>query len=379
MEPYYNATVKGTSKNRIAVKAARNKIIGRANDILANENVPLSWPHISQCLTNHYADRRDLHALEHQLLTIRQGKSTSVEFYNNINKYLTIILNKINCTDTNSHAIQAMNSHYKFKATKAFVNGLNGSLPRFISSSNPTDLPTALYLCKQQEDIGTLNDITRQFHQPTFQQRPPIQAQQNFQRQRPNFNNTRYSNNNFRPNFNNFRPQFNNQWRPQVPPKPNRGEPMEVDNTNYSRQVNYQNRNNNYRNNPQTNHITEQPEEERTDFIDKINNLGTHSRLPQMKLVTPKGNVLKFLVDTGAVQSYVLPKHIGDPIKNDRVTKVQSVGGTVVVSQHTYLQPFGREAGKHKFLLLNELVACDGIIGNDILEKTNATINMGHI
>lgn len=386
LAPYYNNNVKGTSKHRTAVKAVRNKIIGRANDLLANENVPLSWPHISQCLTNHYADRRDLHTLEHQLLTIRQGKSTSIEFYNEVNKYLTIILNKINCIESNPQAIHALNSHYKIKATKAFVNGLNGSLPKFISSSNPPDLPTALHLCKQQEDLGTLNEFTRQFQKPIFQQRPTMQTQQNFQRQQPNFHNTntRYPNNNFRPHFNNnnFRPQYNNnhnQNRPPLPPRPiNRSEPMEID-TNYSRQVNYQNRNGNYRNNPQTNNITETSveREPQVDFIDRINNLDTYSKLPHMKFLTPKGNVLKFLVDTGADQSYVLPKYIGDPIKNDNKIKVQSVGGTVEVSHHTFLQLFGKDAGKHKFLLLNELVACDGIIGNDILEKTNATINMG--
>lgn len=68
-----------------------SKVIKFANDFLANQNVPL--------ITNHYADRTDLHTMEHQLLTIRQVKTTSIQLCNEVNKYLTKILNKINCIE----------------------------------------------------------------------------------------------------------------------------------------------------------------------------------------------------------------------------------------------------------------------------------------
>lgn len=258
--------LKGTPKYYGILSVIRNKIVGEADTALESYNTPLNWDKIAKCLTLHYADRRDVGTLEYQMTTLVQGNSSIHEFYQNVYHHLSLILNKLSCMDMGPESLQNMTQSYRSKALDTFVRGLNGDLPTLLSISGPTDLPQALQLCQKLQNV---NYRTQHAHgsqstmRKNFFQTPPLPPKRN-NHPLPQHQVNRYPKREFypallhdpqpsqipqftarqqpqgpqvvRPNV----PQYPNYW--QLPPKPRRYEPMDVDQSIRSRAVNYQNR-----------------------------------------------------------------------------------------------------------------------------------------
>lgn len=53
------------------------------------------WERIKECLSLHYADKRDIRTLEHQLNQLLQRGSKIDEFYAAVNHQFSLIINKI--------------------------------------------------------------------------------------------------------------------------------------------------------------------------------------------------------------------------------------------------------------------------------------------
>lgn len=247
----YNPLI-GTSKFYGILTVIRNKIVGHADVVLESYNTPLNWEKISQCLQLHYADKRDLGTLEYQMTTLIQGNSSIQDFYQTVYHHLSLILNKLSSMDMSNESMNNLTRTYRDKALDTFIRGLRGDLPRLLSMREPTDLPQALHLCMKLQNVdyrtqyANNNYRNRQNTPPIPPRRTPSQAmptpaprkhfypelyhqpgtQQQFQR---NFQHPpRYQN------------QFNNNRQfPKPIPRP---EPMDVDNSIQTRQVNYQNR-----------------------------------------------------------------------------------------------------------------------------------------
>lgn len=269
--------LKGTPKYYGIISVIRNKITGQADTALESYNTPLNWEEISKCLTLHYADKRDLGTLEYQMTTLIQKNSSIPEFYEQVYRHLSLILNKLSSMDMSQESMNVMTQAYRDKALDTFVRGLRGDLPRLLSMKGPTDLPEALHLCLKLENVqyrvqhshsnlrnshlappplplprrfspqpqrNYYNPQTRKYY-PELQNNP--QAPQSYPHFPPKFQSPRYSQNCV-----------------QQPPKPFNGnylprpEPMDVDRSMNSRQINYQNRsqiNNTINNKPHYNQI----------------------------------------------------------------------------------------------------------------------------
>lgn len=274
--------LRGSTKYYGILSVIRNKIVGCANIALESYNTPLNWPRISKCLTMHYADRRDVGTLEYQLTTLVQNSSSITEFYQQVYKHLSLIMDKLACMDLSNETLSVMTQSYRQKALDTFIRGLRGDLPRLLSMKEPIDMPQALHLCLKLDNISyrtqhafnsqtTLKKTTHNFMpnqrhaQPSRvpfypelacfpRPMPPRHDFQNFNQQ--NYNSHGYSkpqhfNNSTQRNYNNYpKPQnynFNQQYynsypRP-LPPKPlPKAEPMDIDHSLQTRFVNYQNR-----------------------------------------------------------------------------------------------------------------------------------------
>lgn len=258
----YYKNLENTNKYFALLMAIRNKIIGHADEVLESYNVPLNWNAIRSCLTWHYADKRDLRTLEYQLLSITQGRLTVTDFYQEVYSHLTLILNKISCMEETPEALKVLGDMYREKARDAFINGLNGDLPRLLAVKEPQDLAHALHLCEileNQHNYGRNRVNTRRMQNNNnnnyFNQRPPLPP-------KPKYNNNNYHSNHRNNNpwrMQNFyqeqpvqqyryQPQQqtpNNNWSPPRPfaPKPQpKPEPMDVDESVRTRQINYMNR-----------------------------------------------------------------------------------------------------------------------------------------
>lgn len=261
----------GTPKYFGILNVIRNKVVGSADAALESYNTPLNWKAISKCLTMHYADKRDLSTLEYQMTCLIQGRKSVQEFYAEVYSHLTLILNKIACMEINDEAMQTLTHTYRDKALDTFIRGLSGDLSRLLGMKEPVDLPEALHLCIKLENqnyraIHANNQygLSRKSNPPpaTFQhtqqkphlpQKYPPYRNQPFYPQlaylpqpvsrmrnsvpQPHYQQPLYSNQQFwtnRPNhFGNLPP------RPTQPKPPT---PMDIDQSQQTRNVNYMNR-----------------------------------------------------------------------------------------------------------------------------------------
>lgn len=245
-------SIRGTPKYYGILSVIRNKITGHADTALESYNTPLNWEKIVRCLNLHYADKRDLGTLEYQMTTLIQKNQPIPEFYQQVYYHLSLILNKLSSMDLSPEAMSAMTRSYREKALDTFIRGLKGDLPRLLSMRGPLDLPEALHLCLKLENVnyrvqhshGSFRSPQSSMPPPLPPKRTPFSMPRNHSMPKPFYphllHNPRPPQTPFRPQ-NNFRP-----FAPQHPanfqrnqPKP---EPMDVDESIRSRQVNYMNR-----------------------------------------------------------------------------------------------------------------------------------------
>lgn len=278
-------SLQGTGKYYAILHTIRTKIIGDADTALESYRTPLDWGRIKKCLMMHYSDKRDIGTLEYQMTTLCQGGRSITAFYQAVYQHLSLILDKVACLDIDEGSLRIMTNTYRDKALDTFVRGLNGDLPRLLSVREPTSLPQALHIClkldnmtfrmnhahgqisRNRDRIGASYPSSgngRKFYPelahvggaeqvrpqllprnpiPNFNRNLPIQTAPSYGF-RPQ--NNQWNQNGFRsqhPNFGFQRPitQHQNQ-NPGYPRPTQRIEPMDVDRSTQSKQVNYTNR-----------------------------------------------------------------------------------------------------------------------------------------
>lgn len=96
--------------------------------------------------------------------------------------------------------------------------------------------------------------------------------------------------------------------------------------------------------------------------------------LPYYIFQMKNGNKLKFLIDIGYNKNYVKPIYIRNPIKNKLPFYVNSVGGKVLITHHTFIDIFNCGVEKQKFYSLSNLGPFDDIIDNGTLKNISAVI-----
>lgn len=243
--------LKGTPKYYGILNIIRNKIVGNADIALESYNTPLDWTAISKCLTLHYADKRDVSTLEYQMTGLIQGNSTVQDFYQAVYSHLSLILNKLGGLDAGNEALNLLTQTYRGKALDTFIRGLNGDLPRLLGMREPADLPQALHLCLKLE-----NQKFRTNHAQNYNNQP---AKKNYQPQSTQKYNPQKNKQPFHPSLayipypqnvptmklnNNMGDQSSNHPKhpPPRPTAPKPAEPMDVDRSIRSQQINYANR-----------------------------------------------------------------------------------------------------------------------------------------
>lgn len=223
----------GSSKHYQAVAVLRNKIRGPADAVLASFNTVLNFNAIIARLDFTYADKRPVYLIEQELSTLRQGKLSLLQYYDEVEKKLTLLTNKTIMTYESALA-SSMNQKYRMDALRVFVSGLRKSLSDVLFSARPTDLPSALALAQEieanheryvfatsfarnsEDRAHTGNDY--QGKSPYFSKNPGIQTVKQVQ-QNPNRRDQVVpmevdpTSSKFRQTTN-FQPRNTNQWQP---------------------------------------------------------------------------------------------------------------------------------------------------------------------
>lgn len=256
-----NQSAEIQNKFHMVCKTIRRKIRGEANDALVASNVGINWSVIKKTLITYYGEKRDLETLDYQLMTVQQKGRSLETYYDAVNRLLSLIANQIKTDDRFVHpeASKALIETYNKKAIDAFIRGLDGDIYRFIRNYEPTSLAGAYSYCIEFQNVECRKMLTRpKTYESTAAPRnliplappklPPRNIQPNPQRNNNFKQQPVHRQNNFRPQqqFSNYKPnQQSFQQQPRVPPrKPFQPppEPMDVDPSIRTNQVNYSNR-----------------------------------------------------------------------------------------------------------------------------------------
>lgn len=121
----------------------RNKIIDSASEVLTNYNTVFNFDAIIARLDFTYADKRPMHIIEQELIVLQQRQLSINDFYDEVNKKLNALINKINMTHKEKEAVRAMTQDANEKALRTFITGLRGNLAHVLYAANPTTMPEA--------------------------------------------------------------------------------------------------------------------------------------------------------------------------------------------------------------------------------------------
>lgn len=127
----------------------RGKIRGAADSALLAHNIHDSdWAKIKETLSLHYADTRDIQTLEQQLTLMSQGRQRLSDFYSQIQKQLSLMINTIKPEKyAHKETIEALTEAHRRRALDVFIRGLNGDLPALLLVQNIKSLPEAYSAC----------------------------------------------------------------------------------------------------------------------------------------------------------------------------------------------------------------------------------------
>lgn len=140
----------GSSKHFQAVAIIRNKIKGPADMVLSSFNTVLNFKAIIARLDFTYSDKRPIYLIEQELSTLRQGNLTLLQFYDEVEKKLTLLTNKTIMTYDGPIAT-TINAKYRMDALRVFISGTKKELSNVLFSARPSDLPSALALAQEVE------------------------------------------------------------------------------------------------------------------------------------------------------------------------------------------------------------------------------------
>lgn len=309
-QPTPLSSIEQRNKFYIICRAIRRKVKGEANDALVASNVNINFHQIKRTLETYFGEKRDIGTLDYQLMNSFQRGRSLEDYYDEINRLLSLIANQIRTDRRFRHpeAARAMIEIFNDKALDAFVRGLDGDLGKFLKNYRPDSLASAYAYCISFQNIEFRKNLMRPTrlyevsqgprnliplpprpripnmqHQPRIPMRPPPQVpfrqfnQFNQHNQHHQNNQQFHQPRQFRQEFNrnNLPMALQSQPLPQMrnPFVPQRPEPMEVDQSIRSRQINYANRpHQNYQppqKRPRMFNIEDMPQEQENNIINQ--------------------------------------------------------------------------------------------------------------
>lgn len=244
---------------RSIMQSIRQKIIGDADAALVSYNIFDSpWSEVKKVLSLHYADKRDIQTLEHQLNQLSQGSSKVDEFYSTVNHQLSLIINKLKTESYSAETVNALITTHRNRALDIFVRGLRPELSQMIIIQRPRTLPEAYSACLELQNLTlrnnilhTKNNLSKGNAYANPQQasnappRPPRTHYNNNQRPNNSRNNWHNKGNNYRHNQESgYKPATEGGYKPAPPPRTDhtKSQPMDVDRSMQTRKVDYMNR-----------------------------------------------------------------------------------------------------------------------------------------
>lgn len=126
----------------------RDKIVGRANEILVENQTPLVWTEIKATLKENLGDKREIATLLSSVNRLRQGSRSLEEYYQKCRALLTSLNSN---TILNNPESRALRETYEILVINAFIDGLHEELNDFTRLSKSATLLEAFQAAQQQQ------------------------------------------------------------------------------------------------------------------------------------------------------------------------------------------------------------------------------------
>lgn len=231
---------------RAILQHIRQKVRGKADSALVSYNVfDNDWVEMKRILSLHYADKRDIRTLEHQLNQLTQGNSRVDDFYATVNHQFSLIISKIRAEVYSTETMNALVETYRNRALDVFIRGLSGDLSRLLIIQKPRTLPEAYSACLEMQNLNFRSNSVHVKAPNTISSPVNHNFRDNGGPSR-NFDRPPVARNNFaQRSYPHWNSGFQQQHSPQRPTAPKPQIKMEVDSSVQTRNVNYMNRPNN--------------------------------------------------------------------------------------------------------------------------------------
>lgn len=237
---------------RTIMQSIRQKIVDKADAALVSYNIfDADWKEIKRILSLHYADKRDVQTLEHQLNQLSQGSSRVDEFYSTVNQQLSLIINKLKTGTYSEETVNALVETHRNRALDIFIRGLTPELSRMVIIQRPRTLPEAYSACLELQNLTLRNNILHpkasirnDAHQhPHPKGGPPMRPGRPYYNNQDNQTNNP-TNNQWKKGNRHYQGNYNPNYKPAPYPRTQqvKQEPMDVDRTIQTKRVDYVNR-----------------------------------------------------------------------------------------------------------------------------------------
>ena len=161
-----------TPYGKILLRAIRNKIEGRANEVLNTYGTPLNWDAIKTNLITHYSDKRSETSLIRDLHCLKQLNKSIEEIYRDVIEIQSSLMNNILIHEQEKSVVKAKTELFSEMCLNIFLSGLREPIGSIVRAMKPESLAAALENCIKEQNIHYLKT-----------EKPLIQTQGQFRNQ----------------------------------------------------------------------------------------------------------------------------------------------------------------------------------------------------
>lgn len=132
----------------------RDKISGKANEILLNNQTSCNWADIKAQLIDRFGDKRDLASILNKIPYIKQGNRSVDAYYDECTEILSDVNAKVILDNALAPCAKVVMASYEAILTTAFVDGLHEPISSLTRTSKPNSLLAAYQHALEQDNAA---------------------------------------------------------------------------------------------------------------------------------------------------------------------------------------------------------------------------------
>lgn len=249
-------------RNAWILRSILSRLEGRAMALVGSREDANSWFNIKRLLLQYFSDQRSLDCLLRELMYLKRDPRESLHEYGiKIQDVHNQLSTKLRLSDLDENLKIVKERDYENVALSTYLHGLPEQLSLAIRIQKPENVPQAMSMVQNEENLTALNRDSRSHASGSKPHNYNNTKHKNFPRYHNNYENygnnfTPFRNEQFhfnnapRPNFNNYAPRPFNNFSNSNNFQQNFSRPRSMNNYGSSRQNNFQRHDNTYQPTP---------------------------------------------------------------------------------------------------------------------------------